>query len=108
MCGRAVGSSSSRTLRSPSGPKAVHPAIVGWAVISSAGAPVGGPVLFWPASVLGDGLARIVLGASCPGVQIASQFAGVHQPDLDCSVGNPGGSRSRGSGQWARPFSDRL
>jgi hypothetical protein len=28
-------------------------------------------------------------GAICPGAQIASQFAVVHQPDLACSVGDP-------------------
>src|ERR1700730_10964749 len=42
----------------------------------------------------GDGLARIVPGAICPGAQIASQLAGVHRPDLACSVGAWGGSHT--------------
>ena len=61
-----------------------------------------------PCQGLGDGLARIVLGAICPGAQIASQFAVVHQPDLACSAGNPAGSRGCSQGQLARPFCDRL
>jgi hypothetical protein len=53
-------------------------------------------------------LARIALGAICPGAQITSQFAVVYQPDLACSVGVWGGSHGRSRGQPARPFYDRL